>query len=463
MDEKKRMLKNTGLIALGNAGVKVMAFLLLPLYTSIVSTEEYGQYDFIVAVSVFLLPIITCTMYEAMFRFIIDGKNDKDFKKIITNSFLIISLGVVLFGAVTLVIYAIFKISIVILIWIYVVASALYTYGNYLLRGLGKIKEYALITSVKNILQLVINIIVIAFFRWGMYGLLFSMCVTEILAFIVTFVYSKLSKYIKVEEISVKEIKDMLNYSLPLVPNALCAQIINVSDRFVISMFMGSSANGIYSVSYKFPNIIETVYHYFYTAWSESASRIIAKGKEEAKKYYQTLYFEVSNFIFAVVIMMISGMAIMFRLFVRGDYTEGFNYIPILMFAMYFDCISKFYAGVFTALKETKLIAKTTVIAAACNIIINVVLINKIGLYAAAISTLVSEILMTVLRSRKIKEAIGIREDNRANLVKLVVAIVVCGLYHYNNWIRIIAGIIIATAFSIVNNRKIIVAIIKKK
>ena len=83
MNEKKRLLKNTGLIAIGNFGAKMISFLLLPLYTSILTTEEYGTYDFIVAVSTFLLPVVTVSMHEAMFRFIIDtGNKVKNLKKL---------------------------------------------------------------------------------------------------------------------------------------------------------------------------------------------------------------------------------------------------------------------------------------------------------------------------------------------------------------------------------------------
>ena len=50
MTENVRLLKNTVIIMLGNFGTKLISFLLLPLYTSILSTEEYGTYDFILAI-----------------------------------------------------------------------------------------------------------------------------------------------------------------------------------------------------------------------------------------------------------------------------------------------------------------------------------------------------------------------------------------------------------------------------
>ena len=290
MSEKSRLIKNTGLIAIGNFGAKMVSFLLLPLYTSILTTEEYGTYDFIVAVSAFLAPIATMSMQEAMFRFIIDsGNKGEEFKKIVTNALSIVLMGIFTLGVVLFGVTVFWNLKNCQYIWIYISAGALYSFSNNILRGLGRIKEYAIVSSTKNIMQLILNVLVVAVFRWGMTGLLFSMCVSEVIAFLVVAIEVNIWKEINFKYISSSTIKPMLKYSLPLIPNALCAQIINMSDRLVISGFMGTSANGIYSVSYKFPNMIETVYHYFYTAWSESASRVFTRGKEKAEEYYQSL------------------------------------------------------------------------------------------------------------------------------------------------------------------------------
>lgn len=87
MDEKKRLIKNTGIIALGNISTKMIGFLLLPLYTSVLSTEEYGTIDYITTISMFLVPFISMLMDEAVFRFLIDCRNDEERKKSFINYF----------------------------------------------------------------------------------------------------------------------------------------------------------------------------------------------------------------------------------------------------------------------------------------------------------------------------------------------------------------------------------------
>ncbi len=78
MQEKKKLLQNTFIIALGRCSTQVLSFLLLPLYTSLLSTSEYGNYDLLNTISIFIIPFITLLMEESMFRFLIDAKDEKE-------------------------------------------------------------------------------------------------------------------------------------------------------------------------------------------------------------------------------------------------------------------------------------------------------------------------------------------------------------------------------------------------
>lgn len=456
MSEKSRLIKNTAWIAFGNMGTKVISFLLLPLYTSILTTTEYGTYDYIVAISAFLFPIFTFSMHESMFRFIIDSKKDKiKFKSIVTNSLFLEIFGLIILGVCLFIFSDLFSFSWIYL-YIYIVASSLYTFSNYLLRGLGRMKEYAVISSIKNIFQLCLNVVTIALLRFGLEGLIFSLCFSEVISFVFVVLKCKLWKEINIHYLSKSLVYQMIEYSLPLIPNSLCAQIINLSDRLIISNYLGASANGIYSISYKFPNIIETVYHYFYTAWSESASRVINKGKEAAEEYYNSLYRTLDNAIFGVIICMVSFMPIIFRIFIRGDYVEGFSYVGILMFSMYYNSLSKYYSGIIIALKKTKSLAISTAVGALVNLLINIFLIKNIGLYAAAISTLVAEICVLAMLMRQVNKYVNIRIGSKDIIFKMIFFLVLIVFSNYNNWIVIILFMVICFIFAYILNKQIV-------
>ena len=304
------------------------------------------------------------------------------------------------------------------------------------------------------------NVVAVAVLRWGMDGLVFALCMSEVISFVAVAVYVKIWNNIRLKYVSYHKMKEMLVYSLPLIPNALSSQVINISDRIIITQVMGSGSNGIYAVSYKFPNIIDTVYHFFYTAWSESASRVFEKSREEANKYYQSLHETMDNFMFAIIALMVSGMPIAFRIFVRNNFVEGFKYVPVLMFAMYFASISKIYSGIFTAYKKTETLAVSTFCAAIVNIVINIVFIYKFGLYAAAYSTLIANIVLMMFRKGMLKKDIDLKIPIHSVIERVLVVIIVFALYDYNDWQKTIISIAVCSIYAIYSNRKIISSIL---
>ena len=91
MNQKKQLMKNTIIISIGKFSTKIVSFLLLPLYTAILLPAEKGQVDLLNRISLFLIPVITLQMDEALFRFLIDAKTSDD-KKNIFSQLVIFSL-----------------------------------------------------------------------------------------------------------------------------------------------------------------------------------------------------------------------------------------------------------------------------------------------------------------------------------------------------------------------------------
>ena len=104
MQEKKKLLQNTFIIALGRCSTQVLSFLLLPLYTSLLSTSEYGNYDLLNTISIFIIPFITLLMEESMFRFLIDAKDEKEKAKVISQSMLFTFFNIIISSIIILII-----------------------------------------------------------------------------------------------------------------------------------------------------------------------------------------------------------------------------------------------------------------------------------------------------------------------------------------------------------------------
>ena len=285
MNLKKELVKNTVIIAIGKLSTQVLSFLLLPLYTSKLSTAQYGEYDFLVTLSVFLAPIITLLMEDSMFRFLIDAIDSSSRKKVVTQTVLYIGIGTTIFTIIASIIVEITKYQYGVLFILYIISIAFISLSNSLSRGLGQVKMYSLSNFILGISTILLNLFFILVLKIGIEGLLLSTIIANIATALVMFFKLKFFKYVDKNSIDKKLMIDMIRYSIPLVPNNLSWIIISMSDRLIINQFLGDSANGIYSIANKFPYILNTCYGFLSTAWKESAAKIL---KEKDKEEYYT-------------------------------------------------------------------------------------------------------------------------------------------------------------------------------
>lgn len=274
MNQKKQLLKNTIIIAIGKLSTQIISFLLLPLYTSKLTPEEYGSYDFLVTLSVFLLPIITLLMEESMFRFLIDAEEPKERKKVITATVFYMIFGTIIFTIISGIVMAIIQYEYGLLFILFVISNIILSLSNCLARGDGKIKLYSLSNFILGASTIVLNIIFIVPLEMGVNGLLLANTIANGATALIMLKKLRLKKYISKKSLSRKKLNQMIRYSVPLVPNNISWIIISLSDRLMLTAMSGSAANGIYSIANKFPNVIYTCYGFFSTAWKESAARI---------------------------------------------------------------------------------------------------------------------------------------------------------------------------------------------
>ena len=146
MNQKKLLLKNTVIIAIGKLSTQIVSFLLLRLYTSKLTTAEYGTYDFLVTLSTFLLPIITMLMEESMFRFLIDAEDLKSKKRVITATIAYTTVGTIIFTLIAGIVLGLMQYKYAIVFLLFIISNVLIGISNALARGTGKIKLYSLST-----------------------------------------------------------------------------------------------------------------------------------------------------------------------------------------------------------------------------------------------------------------------------------------------------------------------------
>ncbi len=437
MSKKSELFFNTFIIAIGKLSTQVISVFLLPLYTTILSTEEYGIYDLIITITTFVAPVVTLLMEEAMFRFLIDCKTENERKNVISQTFSYIVKSTTIFIILIGIIGALFKIPYTFIFIVYLIAVIVMLLMNAITRGLGKIKLYSAANVILSLMTIILNVVFIAGLRIGMEGLLWAVIISNIVVSIFLFLKLKVYKLVSLKTINKnKTMKEMVKYSVPLVPNSLSWTIINLSDRLIVSTVLGTAANGVYSMAHKFPNFMDTFYSFFYTAWKESASKALNDDDDE-RKFYNSIYRTVKDFMYAIVTGLIALLPFAFPLLIKGDFTEAYYYTPVLVIATYFSNMSSFFGGIFSAYKNTKVMGTTTIVSAVINLVVNITLIHFIGLWAAAISTLIATSFVYLQRKNRIKQHVKLKSKIRI-VDFLLLAVVLLSYYLKNTPLQIL-------------------------
>lgn len=432
MTREKELARNTIIIFIGKICTQSLSFLLLPLYTSILSAQEYGITEIYTTYQMLIICVLFAQIEQSVFRFIIDNRGSQDGKETIIST----TLAFFLFQTVVLLLlflvaawFADIKYAGLLLLG--TLGSALSAVLLQTARGLGDNTGYARGSFICAGFTMIIHVYLITVVRAGAAGVLVGNICGHLLASVYLFWRLRIDKYLSLGRIRMKELKELLCYSLPLVPNALSWWLVSASDRIIVSIFLGDAMNGILSVSQKFSTVYSNMYTMFNMAWCESAT--VHMGDEDQGEFLRAVITNAFYLFSCIALGIIAAMPFLFPWLVRGEYEPAFYQIPIYMLSAFFNVIQGLYSVVYIALKKTTKLAKSTILAAAFNLAVHLALIGRLGLYAASVSSAVSYAVIGVLRYRDVNRFIGVRLDKKAVFMTGLVFVLVFVSYYLGN------------------------------
>ena len=404
MKKYKDLIKNIGVLTLSNFGSKILSFLLVPLYTSILTTEEYGKFDFITVTISLLIPILTLNITEAALRFLLDKKNaPKDIFEICLKT-IIISIFILLIFVIVnqylniipiLNVYNIFFV-------IYYIVSLNYEWAQNFTRGLDKLSNIAIGGIINSIFILFLNILFLVIFKLGLKGYFLANIIANIISTGYLLISTNIKQYIKFDTINVfcvsnKRLKkEMLKYSKPLMLNSIGWWINNVSDRYIVTYILGVAENGIYSVAYKIPSILSIIQSIFNQAWAITAVKTFDKNDED--RFFESIYVSYNFLMVCCCSILIILTKFLASILYKNEFYNAWKYMPFLMISIVFSAISGLLGGIFSAVKNSKMMSVSTMVGAIINIILNFFLIHIVGTIGAAISTAISCCIVWIIR-----------------------------------------------------------------
>ena len=453
MSKGKEFAKNTSILLLGKFTTQFMSFLLLPLYTNYLEAGDYGTIDLIHTYITLFVPTLTLRMDSATFRFLLDSRKDPlKTKTYISNALAVLLLSIGFVSVAIAVLSFFIDIPYYFLVFINLIVLMASGVMIQILRGLGKNVLYAVASIITGTVTLVLNIVLVAVLKRGAGSILISSSVANIVCIIFVFFSAKIYKNISLKLIYKKTIKEFLQYSIPLIPHSLSWWIINASDRTIINLFLGASFNGIYTVSCKLSNIIHSVFSIFGLSWQESASLHI--NDPDRDEFFTKMINQLLMLFASIALVALAILPLFYELIIGEKYWSSYDYIPVLLYANVWSVLTGLVGGIYVAKKRTKEIANTTIISAAINIVVDLVLIHFIGLHAATLSTLVSCMAMALYRAHDCKKYVNYKMDKRGIIVFSIVFAGSYALYMINNPTLNVVNLLAVLFYVFLVNRK---------
>ena len=392
--------RNIFLVFLGNVTSKIVLLGMLPFYTEWLSRADYGTTDIITVYVTLLLSILTCCIADAIFVFPKGQSLDNQQKYF--SSGLFFSFATLLLSLLILLLirqYLFVNISNSFtkyfwFIWGLIVVTFLQLFLQQFLRSVNKITEYAISGIVLSLAIVISSFLLVP--KYGLKGYLYAQIISLFASFLYAALSIKFFRYFHISKIDFSTCKEMLKYSVPLIPNGIMWWFVSAFNRPVIEANLGIDAVGLFAVSNKLPSVLIVLFSSFFLSWQ------ISVVEEFKKEGYVIFYNKILRF-FSLLLIFTSCFITIFSkdiisILVDEKFWDAWIYVPALAFAMFFSSISGFVGTNFLASRKSKYFFYSSFWGAAISILLNFLLIPHIGLWGAAIAVVVSCIAMSIFR-----------------------------------------------------------------
>jgi O-antigen/teichoic acid export membrane protein len=397
--ELKRLGRHSAIYGLGGLVSRILATLLLPLYTHYLPPGSYGRVEIVTAATAVLAIVLQLGISSAFFRFYFDAKEDARKLTVIRTSFWF----TMAMSTVGLVLGLVFADPVGHLLGlghdptlVRAAAVGLWAQTNYQqLTALFRVEErstqYAMASVANVLITVAAMVLFVAVFHWGAVGLVVGNFTGTLTVYLVLLAY-------RYEQLGLEFdrtlFRNMQTFGMPLVPSALALWTINFVDRQFIVHYKSAAEVGVYSAAVKIAAVITFVMVAFRTAWPAFAYSI--EDDREAKRTY--------SFVLTYLLALTSWAALalgalapwLVQLLTDPRYQRAEKGVALLAFA------GAVYAGyVVLAIgsgraRRTQLNWVVTGTGAAVNVGLNIWLVPRYGMVGAAISTAVAFVVLFV-------------------------------------------------------------------
>ena len=405
----KTLLGHTLIYGLGNYGIKIIGFLLIPLYTRYLSPEDYGVMALISMYTQALFVLMNIGQRVTLFRVYYERDTEEHRERVVAASLWIVLLVAIPISSLPL------GFSTEISEWLTgtgawwllvaigtgtVLAKILLRMPFSIMRAGDQSKRYAIWSLLRNGLATGLALGFVAVLHMGATGVILSQFVGE---FIMCLLLIGTTLRMLRSGFRWGDIKEQLVFGLPLVPAGIAAFALDLADRWFLRTYHNVEDVGIYSLGYRFGEIITFVVTAFQLSWPQF---LFSHRKEPNAPQ---LYSQMTSYYLAILAFLWLGLAAfspeLIAIMAPPTYAAATAIVPIVALAMCLDGVTFMINIGPPFFKRTILRTYTICTAAVINLGLNFLLIPKYGAIGAAWATFFGflvQAIMTFILSRRL-------------------------------------------------------------
>lgn len=434
-----KVLTNSVVYSISGLLMKCFSFFLLPLYTSYLTTKDYGITNLANSFTSSMVFIVAFSLYSAVLRFYVDYKDDKEkLKRFYGTIVTFVGLsGIAFFILLTLfrgllskyVFSGVEFYPVILVCLISLIFNCQYNIYDKILKGQQNAIKSSVVSIVVFLLTVAFNIVFVVFFKLGALGVLLA----SMIAYIACTAYFLIDmKRIDSIEfcIDFEILKESLKYSVPIIPHNLSTSIAVLISSVLIGNKVSVSSLGVYSVAAQFGNIADTIQAYVNNAYGpwlfEKLSSAESGYKREIRKISKLICMVIGFFMIGISFFSHDYIV----LFVNKAYVKAWEYIPLIVFVYIIKMAYYFYVSVlFYYKKASRFLFVATLSGSLCNILLSSFFIPAHGVYGSIAADMIAmfiRVAIIIFISKKFDD-IGLRIKDFALIILYVTAFMFLG------------------------------------
>jgi O-antigen/teichoic acid export membrane protein len=424
------------------------------------SQEEYGTFDLITAIVLFCVPVVTLKIETAAFKFIIEAKQDETkILPVISNTLSFTLWVCVAFALAIAAISPFLLIPFKHFLILNLVANLFFSVQQQIARGFQNTAVFALAGIIVSLCTPLFSILLVLGFQLGASGMLMGSLLAYAVGSLFLFIRLHLYTYLRWIWPWKLKVRELLRFSLPLVPEGLSLWVMNRSSSVIVSSILGVAANGLFAVAYKLGTALIAFSSVFGYAWSESL--ILHLREPGGEKFFNETMSTVLKLVFAASLLFLALMPLAFPLLVNEQFSAAYPLIPIFIGATVCCIVHNLYAWVYLTHGDTIGAVKSTILAAIVLILLNLLLVRWIGLYSAPFASLVAYLVALTYRIRDVRRHIVTEYNIRGSIEFILIYLILCVPYYINSLILTLPTIAVTAIYAVITNRAILIACLR--